>query len=105
MSEYTPSIERVINLYSWALRWDTGPHDDRPDLAKLQEEQRGEIQRALATFKRETEIALLERLGKKYSNLARGESEPMIKIQMSNTSSSLFVEANELREGQGDDES
>ena len=47
-SGYTPSMERVEDLFAWAVAWDASKHEDRPDLAKLQVQQRAEFQRALA---------------------------------------------------------
>lgn len=45
---YIPSLARVRDMFTWATAWNTGPHNDRPDLAKLQVDQRAEFDAALA---------------------------------------------------------
>lgn len=52
-SGYTPSMERITDMYSWSVAWDASTHDDRPDLAALQVRQRAEFNRALAAHDRE----------------------------------------------------
>lgn len=48
MSDYTPTIARIEDMYSWAVAWIAEPPSERPDLAVLQENQRAEFRRALA---------------------------------------------------------
>lgn len=59
---YTPSFERARDLYSWALRWDAGDHEDRPDLAKLQVDQRAEFDRMIAAHDAEMRKTIAEQV-------------------------------------------
>jgi len=47
--DYTPTMERVEDLYAWAVAWNASPDPGlRADLVALAERQRAEFQRALA---------------------------------------------------------
>jgi len=50
MSEYTPSFERVRDVYSWAYAWRTRDNVDEgeSDLSGLRESNRAEFDRSLA---------------------------------------------------------
>lgn len=65
-NEYTPSMERIADMYSWSVAWDASTHDDRPDLAALQVRQRAEFARALAAHDRqvaaEAKSTIIQRL-------------------------------------------
>ncbi len=62
-NEYTPSMDRIADLFSWAVAWDASTHDDRPDLAALQVRQRAEFTRALAAHDREAATKALKQAG------------------------------------------
>ena len=48
--DYTPTMERVEDLYAWAVAWIASPDPDlRPDLVALAERQRAEFRSALVT--------------------------------------------------------
>ena len=53
-ADLSPSMERVEDLYSWAVAWNAQPDPDhRADLVALAERQRAEFQRALAEHDRQ----------------------------------------------------
>tara|TARA_R110002051_G_scaffold1853_2_gene10168 strand:- start:4923 stop:5279 length:357 start_codon:yes stop_codon:yes gene_type:complete len=54
-TEYTPSFERVRDVYSWAYAWRTRDNVDEgdTDLSGLRESNRAEFDRALAAHDRE----------------------------------------------------
>lgn len=59
--EYTPTMARVEDLYSWAVAWKAYPPIERPDLAVSQESQRAEFRRALAAH--DAEVARAAKAG------------------------------------------
>lgn len=54
MSDYTPTMARIEDMYAWAYAWRTQdePGDGETDLSHLRETQRAEFQRALARHDR-----------------------------------------------------
>lgn len=60
MTDYTPSIARIEDMYSWAVAWKADPPSERPDLAVLQENQRAEFRRALAAHDAEVAAKALK---------------------------------------------
>src|SRR5690554_4888708 len=54
MSDYTPTMARIEDMYAWAYAWRTqdDPGDDETDLSHLRASQRAEFQRALAAHER-----------------------------------------------------
>lgn len=64
MSDDTPTMKRVEDMYSWAVAWNASPDpDDRADLVALAERQRAEFRRWLAEHDRQVAAEVLEGWG------------------------------------------
>lgn len=82
---YTPSFDRVRDLYSWAYAWRTEDGEDDTDLSGLRKSNRAEFDRAVAEHDAEVLEVLANRLlgdeavleaARELAGLEPGESWP-----------------------------
>lgn len=49
-TEYTPTLDRIRDLYGWSVAWRADQLTDRPDLERLRERQFTEFDDALSAY-------------------------------------------------------